>query len=450
MRGVRTFSIPSCAALLWLSPLDAGAHAGVLDIVERAGSAEPSLALASTALRLAAVAVLLSAAALIVVWLRRGRAASLRESTPPPSQIDTEWLERHVFSLTPELVGALYDRRVAWPEVAALVARMSGESKLASRVATGARGWSNLELWLLVDRQELSGYERELVESLFFAERTTSGEALQEEYRGVGFDPADILRRHLKPSCDSLLGARPVFTWPLRIALGASALGFGVAIGLGTAGFVATCVAALLAALGPLSARHLATRWRRDPDRDTAEALPFAASAGASAIALAALVALWPALGPLEVAIFAGWSLVGSALAARVVASVESTRGLGLRRNLLAARLYFKSELERPEPRIQDDWLPYLIALDLKGAVDHWYLAFGRLETAARRERMAERQASSVAASPLEQAWTGGAGAYGGVGAAGAWIAATSSLEVAVPGRRRRRRRALGAELGYV
>jgi hypothetical protein len=411
---------------------------------------DPSLALASPALRLAALAVLVLAVVLPFVWLRRRRAAMLAElgqqSAPPsPAQIDAAWLERHVFSLTPELVGAVYDRRIAWPEVAALVARMSGEAKLASRVAGGAQGWGNLELWLLVDRQELSGYERELVESLFFAERTTSGDAVQEAYRSVGFDPAAILRRHLKASCDDLLGARPVFTWSLRLALGACALGLLVAIVLGTSA-VPVCLAALLAALGPLSASRIAARWRRDPLREDAATGAFAAGAGASAVALGALIALWPALGPLEVVIFAGWSLVGSALTARVVASRENARGLALRRNLLAARQFFASELERLEPRLQDDWLPYLIALDLKGAVDHWYLAFGRLETAARQERLEELRASREATNATpEQAWTGGAGGYGGVGAAGAWIAATLGLTVAAPGRRR-----LPAELGYL
>lgn len=420
---------------------------------------DPSLALASPVLRLAAVALVSMAALLLFTWLRRRRAAMLRalgpeSAPPPPGEIDAEWLERHVFSLAPELVGALYDRRIAWPEVAALVARMSGESKLAGRVAGGAQGWGNLELWLLVDRQELNGYERELVESLFFAERTTSGEAVQEAYRSVGFDPAAILRRHLRASCNELLGARPVFTWLLRLALAACAVGFIAAIGLRVTSAspmraldaLSVCLAAVLAALGPVSASHLVARWRRDPDREDAETLAFATCAGASAVALGLLLALWPALGSLEVAIFAGWSLVGSALAARVVASRESARGLGLRRRLRAARQLFASELTRAEPRLQDEWLPYLIALDLKGAVDHWYLAFGRLETAARRERLEEANASREAtSSAAEQTWTGGAGGYGGVGAAGAWIAATLRLTVAAPGRRR-----VGAELGYL
>jgi hypothetical protein len=402
-----------------------------------------TFAVASPVLRLAAVAVLLAGALLTFWWLRRSRAVAEQSAPPSPAEIDAEWLERHVFSLTPELVGALYDRRIAWPEVAALVARMSGESKLASRVATGEKGWSNLELWLLVDRQELTGYERELIESLFFAQRTTSGDAIQEAYRSVGFDPAGILRRHLKPSCDSLLGARPVFSWPLGLALAASAVGVVLSIRLGASGVVPVLVAAVLGALAPLSSNRIAARWRRDPEQPRSETLPFVASAGVSVGLLGLLIAAWPSLALIDVGIFAGWGLVGAVLAARVVAFRESPRGLNLRRSLLAARRFFAAELDRAEPRIQDDWLPYLIALDLKGAVDHWYLAYGRLETAARQARLTKQ---AEAGTTTDCAWTGGAGAFGGVGASGAWVAATCGLTVSVPGRRR----ALGQELGYL
>lgn len=399
---------------------------------------------ASPLLRVAGVAGLLAGALLIFWWLRQSRARLERSAPPVPGQIDAEWLERHLFSLTPELVGALYDRRIAWPEVAALVARMSAESKLASRVATGAQGWSNLELWLLVDRQELTGYERELVEGLFFAHRTTSGDAVQDRYRSVGFDPAGILRRHLKESCDALLGTRPVLTWPLGLGLALSAVGLLVSLGWG-ASILVVAIAVLLGALGPLSFSRLAARRRRDPLRSGPETWPVVASAAVNVVSLALLIAAWPSLAALDVVVFAGWGLMGVALAARIVASRESASGLALRRNLLAARQFFAAELERPEPRLQDEWLAYLIALDLKGAVDHWYLAHGRLETAARRERLAKAHAGD--AEPIASAWTGGAGAFGGVGPSGAWIAATSGLTVTVPGRRRP---FLPRELGYV
>jgi hypothetical protein len=259
------------------------------------------------------------------VWgrLRRAPAPAHDTSPAPESDIDTDWLERHVFFMAPEVVGAAYDRRVAGAEVAAVLARMCGELKLASRVATGARGWNNLELWLLAEREELAGYERELVDSLFITGKTTSADIIQREYQSGGFEPAAILRPHLSAAADAALGVRR--RWPLGL--------------------------------------------RR-----------------------------------------------------------ESADGLALRRDLRGARRFFARELERPEPRLRDEWLPYLIALELSVQVERWFQAFGRIETAALEQRLAQQAESSGGAA---QGWTGGAGALGGIGASGPWIAATAGLTVA-------------------
>lgn len=278
-------------------------------------------------------------AGLSIVWRRLRRKGALGQATPsaPELDVDADWLERHVFSLSPELVGAVYDRRVAGGEVAAVLARLCGECKLASRVAPGAGGWNNLELWLLVERDELRGYERELVDSLFIAGKTTSADAIQHAYRARGFEPAAILRRHLRAACDAALGIRPALRWPL---------------GLGR----------------------------------------------------------------------------------------ESVDGVTLRQNLDVARRFFARELERREPRLRDEWLPYLIALELTGAVARWHQAFGRIETAAHKQRLPQPAESGDPAAE----WTGGAGALGGRGASAAWIAATARLTV-LPSRERR---ALGVPRG--
>jgi hypothetical protein len=256
----------------------------------------------------------------------KGRDTAPSGGTPAARpDIDSDWLEQHVFSLPPELAGAAYDRRITHSEVAAVLSRLCGECKLASRVAPGARGWNNLELWLLVEREELSPLERELVDSLFLQGKSTSADAIQHAYRTRGFEPAAILRRHLQAPSDAALGIRPALRW----------------------------------------ARGLAR---------------------------------------------------------------ESARGLALRQNLATARAFFAAELERPEPRLRDEWLPYLIALELAVEVDRWHQAFGRIETAARKQRAAHPAAADE--RPSEVAWTGGAGALAGRGASGPWIAATAGLSV--------------------
>jgi hypothetical protein len=284
--------------------------------------------------------------ALLVVWRWLRRQSALRRATPSTAaaDIDAAWLERHVFSWSPELVGAAYDGRIGGAEVAAVLARMCGEAKLASRVASGARGWNNLELWLLVEREELTGYERELVDRLFITGKTTSADLIQREYGPRGFEPAAILRRHLSRECDAALGLRPTFRW---------------------------------------------MRWL-------------------------------------------AW---------------ESAKGLALRHDLRAARRFFAAELERPEPRLRDEWLPYLVSLELTVEVDRWHQAFGRIDTAARKQRptaATERAPGDGAAtSAVPSAWTGGGGALGGRGACGPWIAATAGLTVPAPSQRRRSDRQL-------
>lgn len=414
-------------------------------------------------MRAAAVGILLLGALLVFGWWRR-REKALGQGTPLVAEgdIDGAWLERNVFALPPEVVGAAYDRRVAGSEVAAVLARMCGESKLASRVAGGARGWNNLELWLLVERDELAGHERDLIERLFGAGKTTSADRLHEQHRVTGFDPAAVLRQPLSAACDAALGVRPASRWPWWMVAGAGAVGLGLTLPADVAGILSLLLAVVAGALGFLGgALVFAPRYRRDPLQTAARARPCFALAGASVAVLALLITTLPALPALAPLSLAAWGLIGAAGVASAAATRESAAGLALRRNLVAARRFLASELERPEPRLRDEWLPYLIALELSTEVERWYQAFGRIETAARRQRLEQRAgseretaasgsaASETAASeaasgesassesaasesqPAVAPWTGGAGALGGIGPSGPWIAATAGLRVA-------------------
>jgi hypothetical protein len=150
---------------------------------------------------------------------------------------------------------------------------------------------------------------------------------------------------------------------------------------------------------------------------------------------LAVLIITLPSLPPLAPLALAAWGLLGALLLASAAATRESAAGLAMRRNLLAARRFLSAELERPEPRLRDEWLPYLISLELTSKVERWYQAFGRIETAARRERLMQR--SELAEDAAAPRWTGGAGALGGIGPSGPWIVASAGLTV-VPSRGQR------------
>jgi hypothetical protein len=394
---------------------------------------------ASVALRLPWVAVLLLGSVL-AFWLLFRREATLGRFTPSGAEdeIDARWLEQNVFCLSPELVGALHDRVIAWPEVAAVIARMTLESKLATRLGPGVRGPAhNLELWLLVEREQLGGYERELVDSLFFSKNTTSTDTIRESYKTVGFNPAAILRGPLGEQSDAMLGLRPVFGWPMWLALAVSVLGLSVSLQSDVAGLVPVVLAVFLGSLGPLWGSVLfAAPWSRDIRQPMSLAWPFLAITGLGVASLGGLLAVWGSLTSIGLASFVCWGITGAALVARVAGSREGLDGFRLRRNLLAARRYFARQLASPEPRIEDAWLPYLIAFELTSEMDHWYHAFGPASARARPHFTPNRtdwNDMSGSSSPPSSGWTGGGGSFGGAGASGSWAAAAAGLTVASP-----------------
>ena len=85
--------------------------------------------------------------------------------------VDAGWIRTHIVAHPAELIGAAWDQDVDKDEVGAVIARLVGEAKLAGSVSPGSAGTS-LSLELKVDRSSLQGYERTLVDGLFFDGRT--------------------------------------------------------------------------------------------------------------------------------------------------------------------------------------------------------------------------------------------------------------------------------------
>lgn len=172
------------------------------------GSAEDQLVsipvATPTPLRAALFAAALLAMVLLFLGFRRSEGA-LGRFTPPavPADWDEAWLRDNVFLYRPEEVGALWDRTTGAPEVAATLARLVGEGKLASVVENrrllGLFSQDILHLTLKCDRDAFEGYERKLIDKLFFAGRTeTDTEAVRKHYQSSGFDPASTVRPDLE------------------------------------------------------------------------------------------------------------------------------------------------------------------------------------------------------------------------------------------------------------
>ena len=140
----------------------------------------------------------------------------------------------------------------------------------------------------------------------------------------------------------------------------------------------------------------------------------------------------------------AGWLVLTGLLLVRlgiinnvfnVAKSREGPHKIARRKILAAARRFFQRELASRQPRLSDDWFPYLVALELGNRVDRWFRAYGQTgSTVASTNRAAFGSSSSSSAS--SGSWTGGGGSFGGAGSSGSWAIAAGALAagVAAPG----------------
>ena len=130
-------------------------------------------------------------------WLHdraRGRFAPL----PPVSEVDHAWLKANVFDLLPEEVGTAIDDDVGSPEVSAVLARLVADKKLKSETTSAAGGKATLRLTRLAAGRSLSGYEKALVDGLFFGEESVTPDDVRAHYKSSGFNPSKLIEKDLR------------------------------------------------------------------------------------------------------------------------------------------------------------------------------------------------------------------------------------------------------------
>jgi len=96
---------------------------------------------------------------------------------PLHTRVDEAWIREHILKHPAEVVTAAWDDRVEGAEVVALIARLVAEGKLKS----GTSKKRSMTLYLAVDREKLDGYERALVDGLFFQKRIETSTASRPE-----------------------------------------------------------------------------------------------------------------------------------------------------------------------------------------------------------------------------------------------------------------------------
>jgi uncharacterized membrane protein YgcG len=387
-------------------------------------------------------ALLFLLAARGVSLYRRERALGKFDPLLPPEAVTRSWVEHHILCHPPEVVGAAWDDTTAAPEVAALLARLVQEGKLASRVEVKRR-WLMRRTVLHLERkapfEAFTGDERPLVRALFVgsADRTDT-ESLRRHYRQTGFDPAAKIRGALTARVEGLVRevrTRPRREWLPTLLLflaGLGATGAGVlrrpfefaptlaALAAGFALFVLTAFA------GYAYQRAITAPRRR-----------FALfHLGLLALPAALAWRLLHASPPIGTPIAAGLALVAAALGNSLLnnaRTVQSPERLRLRRTLAAGRAFMRRELQKAHPHLDDGWYPYLLAYGLGPQIDRWFRAFG---AAAASSPQHHHSSSSPSGSTGAPSFTGGGGAFGGAGASGGWAAAVGAVAggVAAPG----------------
>ena len=356
--------------------------------------------------------------------------------------VTPEFLREHVFAQLPEVVGSEWDNQTSAPEVAATLARLVQERKLASTVRT-KKAWvfksHVLELRLLEPRSRFHDHERALIDALFDpGANTTDTERVRERYKKTGFDPASVIRGRLTTIADGMTRAQG--ETPSRIP---TAVLLAIAIVLLIIGVAARRVdagPALAFVFGSFPVYVLAAafahHWRNRVHGFVRGALGFL-------IPLIALVSLFGGLllidgrfrtGPFVLAGLTVWMIGIANSVFNLARSRQSTGRIARRKRLAAAREYFREELAKARPELRDEWFPYVLAFGLGRHIDRWFESFGG-EASTVATRSAGYSSGMGGSTGGGGSWTGfgGGGGFGGAGGGASFGAVIGGMASAVP-----------------
>lgn len=421
--------------------LPAGRGVVLTSLLTRSGSGRPAAVLFGAPVWLRLLLLLLPCGLLVVrSWRLVPRERALGKFAPllPPEQVTRSWIEQQILSHPPEVIGAAWDETTSAPEVAAVLARLVQEGKLASHLEhKGFWFWRRpiLHLELRVPREELPSYEGKLVRALFVGPgETTDTEAIRRHYKKTGFDPSAKINSGIKAKVKRL--ARDTHrpknrAWLPTLVMflsGLVLLGFGAL--LRTFAFIPTIIA-LAVGVGLFAlAAVLAHGYRATVTSAGRYLVQFLGAALALPVALGwRLFAARPPLGTVSAI---GLALVATALINSLfnyVRTLQSAERIRLRQNLTAGREFMRRELKKARPHLDDSWYPYLLAYGLGREVDHWFRAFGP-DTGNWSSSSFGSAPGSSAGGPTT--FTGGGGGFGGAGASAGWATAIGTVAAGV------------------
>ena len=379
-------------------------------------------------------------------YYREESAKGIFAPLPPPESVNGDWLEEHVFTHLPEVIGAAWDERTAAPEVVALLARMEQEGKLSSTINEKRTLFSTrktLALTLRVPMKELTGYERKLAEKLFIAGNITTTDQIRRHYRRSGFDPAGTIRNSLKRRVDHLASERhqamnESYRRTLFLFLAC------IPLLLVTVMLRNNELLFLLGVTAPALPLFLFSRIKAGAD-DMIIVRPrreLAVVFTPMLLYLACvIVVILRAPGQASVGLMLSAAVFCSALFSSVFngAGVRaSAKRIELRRRLATARAYFNHELRQPAPALRDQWVPYVLAFGLGPHVDRWFRRFGAMSATTATHGFGgmggNSSSGSGSVSMAGGSWSGGGGSFGGAGSSASWVSAVGTIASGVSG----------------
>jgi hypothetical protein len=379
--------------------------------------------------------------ALLALAFYSREAARGRFAYTPAEAIDDRWLEEHVFSVAPEVAAAALEGKVTATAVAAALAGLAQEKKIETRVEKHALHRAKLHMHLLVPASEVGVHRAALVKKLFFGRKEVDTDALRKHYQGTGFDPAATMKQEVEEQL-----SRAVRSWDAKMTivnwwidgalLFAALLLFPLLSHGGNDGALASSgiffgvvslVPALIAAF--INSKGI-----------TAQPARFAL-VGAFLLPLLAVTTHYLFAAPqffFHVPALLGamlWALTVVHLVLDALRIRDSDPKLAFRVRLASARRYFLTQLRAREPRLRDDWFPYLIAFGLGSNVDSWFSANAKYvggSSSGDFATSASQSTSSSSSSSSGWGWTGGGGAFGGAGASASWAMAAGAVSSGV------------------
>lgn len=369
---------------------------------------------------------------LLLAWALLREKVAGRLDRVREEDVTREWLEKNLLRERAEVIGAMWDDNVGASEVSATLARMVSEKRLRSRVSG-----KEMELDLL-SRENLDGYEKELIGGLFFDGDRTSTSAIRLHYASTGFNPASIIAPGLKQLVETRLPkGKPVkpSSIPMLVLFAAAVTLMVLGVRRGDAGMpsfvivLATLFSAGIAMIAP-------GYWRPRKSLGVVSAL-FAMLPAAILTSIVALI-VWMAasmgqpdlsrerqlaLGLLGIWIFG--------VSANTLRSRESREAIAYLKMLGTARNFFRRELRKERPMLDDAWYPYILAFGLNRHVERWFESFGGVGRDRGRHTTTSSGSFSDSSGRVSN-WTGGGGSFGGAGATGMWAAAATGMAAGV------------------